>query len=65
VTLTDPTPQPLVCISTATGQLGTFNCASTGTLVVEQQQRQIQTQAQEIADLQQRLSRLESLIAKQ
>src|ERR1022692_1114933 len=57
--------QPLVCIDPSTGQLGTLNCASNGTLVVEQQQRQIQTQAQEIADLQQRLSRLESLIAKQ
>jgi hypothetical protein len=65
VMLPDPNPQPLVCISLATGQLGTLNCASNGTLVVEQQQRQIQTQAQEIADLQQRLSRLESLLAKQ
>ena len=57
--------QPLVCVDPNTGRLGTVGCASNGVLVVKEQQRQIQTQAQEIADLQQRLSRLESLIAKQ
>src|ERR1022692_893974 len=56
--------EPLVCIDLSTGQLGTQNCAFNGAAVIEQQ-RQIQTQAQQIADLQQRLSRLESLIAKQ
>jgi hypothetical protein len=59
---------PLVCIDLSTGQLGTANCASRGAAadqqnVIDRQQRQIQAQAQEITDLQQRLSRLESLIA--
>ena len=54
--------EPLVCIDPPTGQLGTVNCASNGAASVQQQQ-QIQAQAQQIADLQQRLSRLESLIA--
>jgi hypothetical protein len=63
-TLDEPNGGPLVCIDLATGQLGTLNCAQNGAPAIEQQ-RQIQAQAQQIADLQQRLSRLESLIAKQ
>jgi hypothetical protein len=60
--------EPLVCIDPPTGQLGTVNCASNGAAaaqpkMIDQQQRQIQAQAQQIADLQQRLSRLESLVA--
>ena len=54
--------EPLVCIDPPTGQLGTVNCASNGAASVQQQQ-QIQAQARQIADLQQRLSRLESIIA--
>ena len=59
---------PLVCIDLSTGQLGTANCALRGAAaeqqeVIGRQQRQIQAQAQEIIELQQRLSRLESLVA--
>lgn len=60
--------EPLVCIDPPTGQLGTVNCALSGAAVAQQkvndqQQRQIQTLTQQVSDLQQRLSRLESLIA--
>jgi hypothetical protein len=48
---------PEVCVS-ADGKLGTVGCAPNTA------QQQIQIQAQQIADLQQRLSQLESLIAK-
>lgn len=57
---------PLVCIS-SDGLLGTTGCASSGERmqVVRQQQVQIHDQARRIAELEQRLSRLESLIGKQ
>jgi hypothetical protein len=59
---------PLVCINPSTGQLGTVNCASNGAAtaqqkVIDRQQEQIQTLVQQVSDLQQRLSRLESLVA--
>ncbi len=62
------TGEPLVCIDPPTGQLGTVNCASNGAAVAQQkandrQRREIQTLTQQVSDLQQRLSRLESLIA--
>jgi hypothetical protein len=60
-----PAGAPLVCVDPITGLLGTQGCAATGQVLSDQQQRQIQAQVQQIADLQQRLSRLESLIAKQ
>ena len=57
-------PAPGVCINSE-GQLGTANCDPPAQQeVVNRQQQQIQAQGQQIADLQQRLSRLESLIAK-
>jgi hypothetical protein len=49
---------PEVCIS-SNGKLGTIGCAPNTA-----QEQEIQTQAQQIADLQQRLSQLEALIAK-
>jgi hypothetical protein len=61
--------QPLVCVDSA-GQLGTANCASNGQAAAlqeainQKQQQQIQAQAQQIADLQQRLARLEALVGK-
>jgi hypothetical protein len=55
---TTGTNNPEVCVS-SNGKLGTINCAPNTA-----QQEQIQIQAQQIADLQQRLSQLESLIAK-
>jgi len=59
---------PLVCIDKA-GQLGTKGCAKAGTPVEQEeinqrQEEMIHTQAQQIAELQQRLSEVESLIAK-
>jgi hypothetical protein len=59
---------PLVCIDKA-GQLGTKGCAKTGTPVEQEeinqrQEEMIHTQAQQIAELQHRLSQLESFIAK-
>jgi hypothetical protein len=58
---------PLVCIS-ADGLLGTIGCTSTGAAVqqelIQQQDLQIKTQAKQIADLQQRLARLETLVGK-
>jgi hypothetical protein len=62
VTMQNP-PGALVCVDPITGLLGTLGC--TGLVLSDQQQRQIQAQVQQIADLQQRLSRLESLISKQ
>jgi hypothetical protein len=56
--------EPLVCIDPPTGQLGTLNCASNGA-TIDQHAHQIQAQAQQIADLQQRLARLEAILAKQ
>jgi hypothetical protein len=47
----------------ASGKLGTLP-GGAATVVMKAQQEHIQTQAREIADLQQRLARLESLIAK-
>jgi hypothetical protein len=47
--------EPLVCIDPPTGQLGTVNCAANG--MIEALQRQNE-------ELQQRVSRLEALIAK-
>jgi hypothetical protein len=51
--------------------MGTLNCASNGgapsarqEAINQKQQQQIQAQAQQIADLQQRLARLESLTAE-
>jgi hypothetical protein len=61
--------QPLVCVDSA-GQLGTLNCATSGAPSAEQeainrkQQEQIQALQKQNEDLQQRLSRLEALIAK-
>ncbi len=59
---------PLVCID-KTGKLGTKGCALNGTPTGEQQgtqdlQQTIQSQAAHIADLEQRLSALESLVAR-
>jgi len=56
---------PLVCIS-SDGLLGTTGCASNGERagIVRQQQVQIHDQARRIAELEQRLSRLESMIGK-
>jgi len=60
---------PLVCIDKA-GQLGTKGCAKSGTPSAEQEtinqehRELIDSQARQIAELQQRLSQLESLIAK-
>jgi hypothetical protein len=67
--------EPLVCIDPPTGQLGTVNCASNGAAsaqreVIEQQQRQIQAQGQQIADLSSayrgwsRLSRASNIFSK-
>jgi len=60
--------EPLVCIDPPTGQLGTLNCASNGAVVqqevIRQQEQQIQTLQKQNEEFQQRLSRLESLIAK-
>jgi len=57
---------PVVCVDSA-GQLGTKNCTLSTILaeqgVVEQQQQQIQAQGKKIADLEQRLSQMEALIA--
>jgi hypothetical protein len=47
--------EPLVCIDPPTGQLGTLNCAANGMIEALQKQNE---------ELRQRLSRLESLIAK-
>jgi hypothetical protein len=61
--------QPLVCIDSS-GQLGTANCATKGGPSAEQeainrqQQQQIQTLQKQNDELQQRMSRLESLIVK-
>lgn len=60
---------PLVCIDKV-GQLGTKGCAKTGTPSPEQEEindhlrEVIRTQGQQLSDLQQRLSQLESLIAQ-
>jgi hypothetical protein len=55
---------PEVCID-KNGKLGTIGCVATvGQELINQQREQIQLQAQQIADLQQRLSQLESLITK-
>jgi hypothetical protein len=59
---------PLVCID-STGLLGTTNCATNGAPsaqqeVIEHQQVQIETLQRQNEELQQRMSRLESLIAK-
>jgi hypothetical protein len=47
--------EPLVCIDPPTGQLGTVNCAANGMIEALQKQNE---------ELQQRVSRLEALIAK-
>jgi hypothetical protein len=62
---TTGTGNPLVCIS-SDGLLGTTGCASSGVAqeVIGQREQKIEAQAQEIANLQQRLSRLEALIGK-
>lgn len=58
---------PLVCIDKA-GQLGTKGCAKTGVPVeqeqISRQDEMIHAQAEQIAELQQRLSQLESFMAK-
>jgi hypothetical protein len=56
---------PLVCVD-STGLLGTTNCATRGAAQQEVilLQQQIQTQAQQIADLQWHLAQLEALLAK-
>lgn len=59
--------QPLVCISTA-GQLGTSNCATNGAPgtqqeIINRQQQQIQMLQKQNEEFQQRLARLESLVA--
>jgi trimeric autotransporter adhesin len=61
---TTGTGNPVVCIS-SDGLLGTTGCASDErrSEIVREQQRQIQDQAR-ISELEQRLSRLESLIGK-
>jgi hypothetical protein len=60
--------EPLVCIDPSTGQLGTLNCASNGAfpgqMEVTNLQRRVQTLEKENNELQQRISRLESLIVK-
>jgi hypothetical protein len=61
--------EPLVCIDPPTGQLGTLNCATNGAPaaqqeVIKRQQVQIETLQRQNEELQQRMSRLESLIAK-
>ena len=54
---------PEVCVNSA-GQLGTGNCSGTKDGEVADLVQQVQTQARQIADLQQQLSQLASLIAK-
>ena len=63
---TTGTGNPLVCVS-SDGLLGTTGCASSGAVqkdVIDQQAQKIQAQANQISDLQQRLARLEALLAK-
>jgi hypothetical protein len=61
----EPTAKGLLVCVDKTGKLGTKDCQKTAQQqVIGQQQKQIEAQAQQIADLQQRLSRLESLVAK-
>jgi hypothetical protein len=60
--------QPLVCVDSS-GQLGTANCATSGgpsaqDEVIKHQQQQIETLQKQNEEFQQRLSRLEALIAK-
>jgi hypothetical protein len=62
--------EPLVCIDLPTGQLGTLNCATSGApsalqeVINQKQQVQIETLQRQNEELQQRMSRLEALIAK-
>jgi hypothetical protein len=63
------TNEPLVCIDPPTGQLGTLNCATNGAPaaqleVIKHLQQLVQTLQEQNEEFQQRLSSLESLIAK-
>lgn len=66
---TTGTGNPLVCVS-SDGRLGTTGCASSAERSAQQEEtnqrqlHQIQDQARRIAELEQRLSRLETLIGK-
>jgi hypothetical protein len=63
---TTGTGNPLVCIS-SDGLLGTTGCASGGATeeqVIDYQEQKIQAQGEQIANLQQRLARLEALLGK-
>jgi hypothetical protein len=63
---TGGTGNPLVCIS-SDGLLGTTGCAPSSDLqqqVIDQQAQKIQAQGEQIANLQQRLARLEALFGK-
>jgi len=59
--------EPLVCVDPSTGQLGTVNCASNGTpsAQLEMMGQRIESLQKQNQELQQRLSHLESIIAKQ
>jgi hypothetical protein len=54
---------PVVCVD-STGLLGTTNCATSGQEVIESQRAQIEALQKQNEEFQQRLSRLEALIAK-
>ena len=61
-TATTGSGNPLVCVD-STGLLGTTNCATSGQEVIESQRAQIEALQKQNEEFQQRLSRLEALIA--